>query len=79
MNASMLPQIYRIIKIKNSEAISITNVLLTGVALVIFYRQAIEMHNMLFCANYFIGTVLQIVLLTATIWYRKRGKVCQGT
>jgi len=79
MNISMCPQIYRIIKLKNSEAISIANVVLTGVALIIFYGQAVESKNVMFCVNYVIGTLLQAVLLIATLWYRKRRRPCQGT
>jgi uncharacterized protein with PQ loop repeat len=71
MNVSMLPQILRIIKLKNSKAISITNVVLTGIALIIFYEQAAESKNTLFCINYIIGTLLQTALLITTLLYRK--------
>ena len=70
MNASLIPQIYRVFKLKDSKAISITNVACTTIALIIFYFQAIQVHNALFIANYFVGVALEVVLLVGVIKYR---------
>ena len=71
MNASLIPQIYRVFKLKDSKAISITNVLLTTAALIIFYFQAVQMLSTMFSINYCVGAILEIVLLVGVIRYRR--------
>ena len=71
MNASMIPQIYRVIRLKNSEALSFINLTMTSAALIIFYGQALKAGNPIFCINYVIGAVLEIILLIAALKYRK--------
>ena len=71
MNVSLIPQIYRVFKLKDSEALSITNVLCTTIALLIFYFQAVHVHNSLFTINYFVGTALEVILLFGVIRYRR--------
>jgi len=72
MNMSMIPQISRIIKLKNSHAISLMNVWTTLIALIIFYGLAVVDKNAAFIWNYLIGITLQIILVGATIIYREK-------
>jgi len=71
LNAGMLPQIIRVIKYKDSQAISLLNVYMATVGLFIMLIKASLDNNTFFMINYLVATVLEVALLLATHLYRR--------
>lgn len=71
LNIATIPQILRIIKLRDSKSISISNVLLAVIGLGIMLITALKSDTAIFILNYVVALVLEIVLLIITLKYRK--------
>lgn len=73
LNISTVPQILRIIKLKDSKSISISNVLLAVLGLGIMLLTALKSDTAIFIFNYVVALVLEFVLLITTLKFRNHG------
>lgn len=71
LNIGMLPQIIRIIKYKDSQALSLLNLYAMCFGLAIMFFKAGFDDNTFFVINYGVALVLEVVLLFVTHLYRR--------
>ncbi len=71
LNIATLPQIQRIIRLRDSKSISISNILLAITGLGIMLLTALKSDTAIFILNYVIALVLEVALLVTTLYYRR--------
>lgn len=71
LNVGMYPQISRVVKRQDSQAISLLNLFCMCLGLGIMWLKASVENNTFFVVNYAIAFLLEIILLCVTVRYRR--------
>ena len=71
LNIGMLPQISRVVKRQDSQAISLLNLFCMCLGLGIMLIKAATEDNTFFVTNYALALMLEVALLCVTIRYRR--------
>lgn len=71
LNIGMLPQLVRIIKYKDSQAISFLNVWMAVIGLFVMLAKSSIDGNLFFMLNYGVALALEVALLFVTYTYRR--------
>ena len=71
LNFAILPQIFRVIKLKDSQEISLTSIFMALIGIIIMYFKAYSEHSKFFMLNYTLCGVLEVIFLFVTLKYRR--------